>query len=276
MSEHPIAYSRLLRSVNRRWTTLSVACLGLLFCSSYALADFVGFPGAEYDSGSITVLGDTTQNFDNGPTDGPYQSLTVSGQGGYGFLSGFLLPNPAVEATATDTTAPQTNDNLILTFHAEIFGPPGPVNLIIKAPGTSVTTNGQGSSASAALYVSGIPNINGVSENYTYEDNSLNGAPWYPNSYPAIADETVIPTIPGWIFAVGMQVSVGVRTFSSGAASIDPVFILPAGYTIELSNGVGNKLAAPEPSTWAMMLLGFASLGFIGWRGSRKIAAHAA
>jgi hypothetical protein len=34
--------------------------------------------------------------------------------------------------------------------------------------------------------------------------------------------------------------------------------------------------AVPEPSTWAMMLLGFAGLGFLGWRGSRNTAAHAA
>ena len=26
----------------------------------------------------------------------------------------------------------------------------------------------------------------------------------------------------------------------------------------------------PEPSTWAMMILGFASLGFIGYRQARK------
>jgi PEP-CTERM motif len=32
----------------------------------------------------------------------------------------------------------------------------------------------------------------------------------------------------------------------------------------------------PEPSTWAMMLLGFGGIGFMGWRGSRKAAAHAA
>ncbi|HEY5205127.1 MAG TPA: PEPxxWA-CTERM sorting domain-containing protein [Roseiarcus sp.] len=34
--------------------------------------------------------------------------------------------------------------------------------------------------------------------------------------------------------------------------------------------------AVPEPSTWAMMLLGFAGLGFAGYRGSRKSAAFAA
>ena len=32
----------------------------------------------------------------------------------------------------------------------------------------------------------------------------------------------------------------------------------------------------PEPSTWAMMLIGFAGLSVLGWRGSRKTAAHAA
>jgi PEP-CTERM motif len=32
----------------------------------------------------------------------------------------------------------------------------------------------------------------------------------------------------------------------------------------------------PEPSTWAMMLLGFAGLGFAGYRASRKGASVAA
>jgi PEP-CTERM motif len=32
----------------------------------------------------------------------------------------------------------------------------------------------------------------------------------------------------------------------------------------------------PEPSTWAMMLVGFAGLGFLGWRGSRKPVGRAA
>ena len=34
--------------------------------------------------------------------------------------------------------------------------------------------------------------------------------------------------------------------------------------------------AVPEPSTWAMMMLGFAGLGFAGYRKSRKSAAFAA
>jgi hypothetical protein len=35
----------------------------------------------------------------------------------------------------------------------------------------------------------------------------------------------------------------------------------------------GVTIAVPEPSTWAMLLLGFAGLGLMGWRASRKAAA---
>jgi hypothetical protein len=33
-----------------------------------------------------------------------------------------------------------------------------------------------------------------------------------------------------------------------------------------------TTLAIPEPSTWAMMLLGFAGLGYAGYRNARKAA----
>jgi PEP-CTERM motif len=33
-----------------------------------------------------------------------------------------------------------------------------------------------------------------------------------------------------------------------------------------------NVNAIPEPSTWAMMLLGFAGLGFAGYRAKAKLA----
>jgi hypothetical protein len=42
-------------------------------------------------------------------------------------------------------------------------------------------------------------------------------------------------------------------------------FLLPAGVSVTVS--------APEPSTWAMMLLGFAGLGFAAYRRARPMAA---
>ncbi len=49
----------------------------------------------------------------------------------------------------------------------------------------------------------------------------------------------------------------------------------PAGYGVPTfgSNNISLSVSAvPELSTWAMMLLGFAGLGFAGYRGSRKEA----
>ena len=45
------------------------------------------------------------------------------------------------------------------------------------------------------------------------------------------------------------------------------------GANLEVSLTGATVTAAPELSTWAMMLLGFAGLGFAGYRGSRKDAA---
>jgi Concanavalin A-like lectin/glucanases superfamily/PEP-CTERM motif len=41
-------------------------------------------------------------------------------------------------------------------------------------------------------------------------------------------------------------------------------------------NGIAPPVATPEPSTWAMLLIGFAGLGFAGWRGSQKAVTQTA
>jgi hypothetical protein len=66
-----------------------------------------------------------------------------------------------------------------------------------------------------------------------------------------------------------------VGSSAPGFAFLDPYFSIdpssPAGpYSIITSYGVSNALGSgvPEPSTWAMMLLGFLGLGFAGYRKS--------
>ena len=54
-------------------------------------------------------------------------------------------------------------------------------------------------------------------------------------------------------------------------ASVDPEIIVPSGYSVVMS----PSPAVPEPSTWAMMLAGFACLAFAGFRTTRKSAALA-
>ena len=60
------------------------------------------------------------------------------------------------------------------------------------------------------------------------------------------------------------------RTTGAASASSSP----PPRPTGLVSAGV--TASTPEPSTWAMMILGFAGLGFAGYRASRKAAAIAA
>ena len=81
----------------------------------------------------------------------------------------------------------------------------------------------------------------------------------------------------------------GPAVFTGPAATFDDIVnnvVFPPGslysvtekFSIDASsnffNGSANSTidiaGTPEPSTWALMLLGFAGLGFLGYRGSRK------
>lgn len=72
---------------------------------------------------------------------------------------------------------------------------------------------------------------------------------------------------------------------ASASAYLDPYFSIDpsnadaGAYSILTSPGIGNSPSAgvpgtPEPSTWAMMMLGFAGLGFAGLRRHRSPVAH--
>ena len=58
-------------------------------------------------------------------------------------------------------------------------------------------------------------------------------------------------------------------------SSVDDAFVPSVGGGPDLSFVLIGS-AIPEPSTWAMMLLGFAGLGFVGYRRSRKAVSIAA
>jgi hypothetical protein len=57
------------------------------------------------------------------------------------------------------------------------------------------------------------------------------------------------------------------------ATFVDGEVFTPSSYLIAPAL---TSPAIPEPSTWAMMLLGFAGLGFVGYRSTRKAASIAA
>jgi PEP-CTERM motif len=57
-------------------------------------------------------------------------------------------------------------------------------------------------------------------------------------------------------------------------ASVDPTLSVPQGFSVSFSDGIGS--AVPEPSTWAMMILGFLGVGFLAYRRKQTGAGFAA
>ena len=59
-----------------------------------------------------------------------------------------------------------------------------------------------------------------------------------------------------------------------GGASADPTFVIDepgySDYTIEGVPAGPTAVATPEPATWAMMLIGFAGIGFAGYRARKR------
>jgi PEP-CTERM motif len=73
------------------------------------------------------------------------------------------------------------------------------------------------------------------------------------------------------VYEVELYAAVGGDPIIDERAYIDPMITMPAGYSLELSAGILNGTQPiPEPSTWAMMLAGFAGLGFLGLTRARK------
>ena len=129
-----------------------------------------------------------------------------------------------------------------------------------------------------------------VNFNYAYSEFLVNGVsqPW---SYSFFGGYTPISSpVPGLSGtgvgnltsfnspqAAGPLGNLGayISSYSSYLNSADIDAATVNGYTQALEF-TPQTAAVPEPSTWAMMLAGFAGLGFMGWRGSRKTAAHTA
>ena len=86
-----------------------------------------------------------------------------------------------------------------------------------------------------------------------------------------------MPTFPGGYFdSYGVMFSLSngdvVDMYSNGGdgGPIYGVVAFSAATGPDYTSATGLTLNVPEPSTWAMMGLGFAALGFAGYRKSRK------
>jgi len=170
-----------------------------------------------------------------------------------------------------------------LSYNIEIKGPSPYAWLDVSG---WALANGPQQGAQAWVNISGAPVA-------SYGDQSGGGIPVYFSALlwePTDAPIEVVLNVDGTVNnGMPFDSPAPTATFYSTNAYVDPYFSIdpsnadPGAYSILVSPGVGNAASTgipgtPEPSTWAMMLLGFAGLGWVGYRGriaARTMAARA-
>jgi hypothetical protein len=122
---------------------------------------------------------------------------------------------------------------------------------------------------------SGLPP---VSNGFVTYDNLF-----WPGGAPATASD--FDGAGGFLDIYGLMFSIGggtvVDLFNNGVGAFSGIDY--GGFGVVVANAdvaldyvsAGVTASTPEPSTWAMMVLGFAGLGFAGYRASRKAATAA-
>jgi hypothetical protein len=107
---------------------------------------------------------------------------------------------------------------------------------------------------------------------------------WCSNGCQGILDHTVQPgqTLGGFSLETSLQLA-AIPWFayaynnqdqpnSGDYTGSDCFWCILGQYGFEGSSTTGLSSAVPEPSTWAMLLIGFAGIGFAGYRRSRRAA----
>jgi hypothetical protein len=155
--------------------------------------------------------------------------------------------------------------------------------VMFNGPSGNINVGERAYSSSASSY-SSSPDPFGVSFAGSTSSVTFDGKTEGSNSVSQpISSTNSIFNVPtnSWI-PVGMSVSVSVQSDGLAAASAtawaDPYFYIPTTdpnydlYSVTTSYGIGNSplSGVPEPSTWAMMLLGFTGLGFVAHRKSTR------
>jgi PEP-CTERM motif len=208
-----------------------------------------------------------------------YIGTTVTGAGAQSLSLSAPDPNPYVTMSGASTTSPfpgvtgsVSNSNASLaassyvqeTYYFSVDGASGPVHLILTGQG-SVSSAG-----STALLEAGTQ-FNMQRLGYACVGSGC------ASSFSIAAPFTVNANE---IDEVQMTLVLNIFGIASATGFIDPMVSFDLGFnhsglTLEF-NGITNATAAPEPSTWAMMILGFGGIGFMAYRRKSKPALLAA
>jgi PEP-CTERM motif len=188
----------------------------------------------------------------------------------FGGASAFTVGAPFATAEATVTAPPPfgAGANSAFTYYYTVDGPDdGPIAIGI---GANLLTSASPDNTAFA----GISTSQGTSGCADTNEGLCSGSQF--------GGTLVDMDEPGQVYFVHLEAVASVGVFGGSAfASADPYIFVESTdpnadlYTIRLSDGVANGVApspgsVPEPSTWAMLLLGFAGIGLAGYRRARE------
>jgi hypothetical protein len=143
------------------------------------------------------------------------------------------------------------------------------VSIVYNAGTTNTGGCNVGNSSTATSTIPGVATLGAVS--VSCGGSSASGGFDDTNSYIIQANS---------LYLVVMQADLSIGTDNAGdltpppangtvegLATVDPIFTVPNGFTLELSSGVGNTVASsPEPATWVMFAAGMGLLGVAAGR----------
>jgi hypothetical protein len=199
------------------------------------------FTGTEHDNDAVaaTAQGDAATAYTVAAGLSPTMALTGTNLGGLTLTPGVYFFSSSAQLTGTLTLNAEGNPNAVFIFQI----------------GSTLTT---ASDADVDL-------INGASGA---------GVFWQVGSSATLGTDTdLVGTIDAYAsvtLTTGANIACGRAIALNGAVTMDDNTVGIGG----CSSPPGGS-AVPEPSTWAMMLLGFAGLGFAGYRGAKRRSALA-
>ena len=211
-------------------------------------------------------------------------TLDYTGQPGCGGIctaTTQLGSDPSVSATVNEVVYQNTSGGGVLAslgYYVEYLNAAGTYTVNLNAVDSLSAPDGARISAYLGIGLAGsnTTSLNNFSGTKTLEEaDCVNGCPapgFVITPGPFVADHQ-IPMDANTLYYIEMDLA-----FNPGPSgvqingSIDPMFSTDAlGGQFIYSPGVFDASSAvPEPSTWAMLLIGFAGLGFVGHRQARR------
>lgn len=219
--------------------------------------------------GGFVTLAAPSGSFETDITTFGNPSASVSSAAGSASVQSTPTPLPAITSTATaNATANGSEAYATLNYYFEIFGAASSsVSVNVFANGSLFTDSGPMTSVDY-LTVNGATIVNATSSG------GINNGAFTTSA-------TVSSLFANTPYLVYMNVVALAHPSGTATAFLDPyLFLDPSlvaqGYSIITSDGIGNNLsvnsAVPEPSTWAMLLVGFAATRFMAYRRKSKPA----